>query len=374
MMTNPIACTPDRELLDALARATGDDRRVTTELLALLGEVDARRLYLGEGCSSLFTYCTEVLRFSEHAAYHRIEVARAARAFPMILDLVAEGGVTLTTVALLRPHLTKENHGWLLEAARHKSKRDVEHQVACLAPRPDVAPMIRRLPSPSPAHGPARIQEESTIASQAPTSTAPPNLVVASVVQPPKPLIAPLASDRFLLRVTLSAEAHAKLRRAQQLMGHSLPEGDPATILEKALSLLVAELERVKIASVKQPSAGTNGRSLSLACSRHIPAAVRRQVWARDDGRCAFVGPRGRCTETSRLEFHHLVPFARGGPTISANLSVRCRAHNGYESELAFGPRSRRSATIPGDQPDVAAPDSHWTCTGRGDGLFRADL
>jgi hypothetical protein len=45
-------------------------------------ELDTRRLYLGEGCSSLFTYCTQVLHLSEHAAYNRIETARAARFSP----------------------------------------------------------------------------------------------------------------------------------------------------------------------------------------------------------------------------------------------------------------------------------------------------
>jgi hypothetical protein len=154
-------------------------------------------------------------------------------------------------------------------------------------------------------------------------------------------MVAPLASDRFLLRVTLSAEAHAKLRRAQELMGNSLPKGDPAALLEKALSLLVAELERVKIASVKRPRPQSNGRSPSALGSRHIPAAVRRHVWTRDHGRCAFVGSSGRCAQTRRLEFHHLAPFARGGPSTLENLALRCRAHNGYESEQMFGPRSQ---------------------------------
>ncbi len=79
----------DRDLLDATAFAAGAERRTTVELLTLLAELDARRLYLGEGCSSLFTYCTQVLRLSEHAAYHRIEAARAARRFPGILALLA---------------------------------------------------------------------------------------------------------------------------------------------------------------------------------------------------------------------------------------------------------------------------------------------
>jgi hypothetical protein len=74
----------DGDLLERTTRAAGAERHATAELLALIGELDMRRLYLEEGCSSLFTYCTQVLHLSEHAAYHRIEGARAARQFPII--------------------------------------------------------------------------------------------------------------------------------------------------------------------------------------------------------------------------------------------------------------------------------------------------
>jgi hypothetical protein len=143
MTTNSIATMSDPELLSATSRVASDERRTTAELLGLLAELDARRLYLGEGCSSLFAYCTRVLHFSEHAAYHRIETARAARHFPGILKRIADGSVTTTTVALLRPHLTPENHERLLTSARHKSKREVEHQIACLAPKVDVQSLVR---------------------------------------------------------------------------------------------------------------------------------------------------------------------------------------------------------------------------------------
>jgi hypothetical protein len=93
-------------------------------------ELDARRLYVSEGCSSLFTYCTQVLHLSEHAAYNRIDTARAARRFPIILDLVGSAAVTLTTVRLLAPHLTDANHREVLQRAQHKSKREVELLVA----------------------------------------------------------------------------------------------------------------------------------------------------------------------------------------------------------------------------------------------------
>jgi hypothetical protein len=68
-----------------------------------LKEVVVRRLYLGEGYSSLFTYCTQALHLAEGAAYNRIEAARAARSYPVILDLLEQSAVTLTAVRLLAP-------------------------------------------------------------------------------------------------------------------------------------------------------------------------------------------------------------------------------------------------------------------------------
>jgi hypothetical protein len=150
MTTNLIAKLSDGELLSTISKVANDERRVTVELLKLLGEVDARRLYLGESCSSLFAYCTQVLHFSEHAAYHRIHTARVARSFPVILEFIADGSLTPSSVTVLRPHLTLANHLRLLMAARNKTRRAVEYQVACLAPKREVEPLVRRLPERMP--------------------------------------------------------------------------------------------------------------------------------------------------------------------------------------------------------------------------------
>src|SRR5258705_3462303 len=138
----------DTDLLSAVTHAAAEERAATASLIALLAEVDARRLYLGEGCASLFTFCTQVLHLSEHAAYGRIEAARAARRFPGVLDRLAEGALTLTTVGLLAPHLTVDNAHSLLTAACHKSKREVEHLVSALPPLPPMPSSVRKLPSP----------------------------------------------------------------------------------------------------------------------------------------------------------------------------------------------------------------------------------
>ena len=126
----------DRDLIATVQRLARDERSTTANLIASLAEFDERRLYLGEGCSSLFTYCTQVLRLSEHAAYGRIEAARAARKYPVILDRLLIGDITLTAIGLLAPHLTPDNYRELLDGAIHKSKRDVEHMIATIRPQP----------------------------------------------------------------------------------------------------------------------------------------------------------------------------------------------------------------------------------------------
>ena len=314
-----------------------NERQATAHLIAALAELDARRLYLGQGCSSLFTYCTQFLRLSEHAAYGRIEAARIARRFPVVLELLASGSVTLTAVGLLAPHLSPENHRELLESARHKSKREVEHLVASLRPLPPVPSTVRKLPSPKP---PDAVSIDLGVV---PTDAGVSSVPCASSPATRPAVVGPLAPDRYKVQFTVSRETYEKLRRVQDLLRHTIPSGDPVAIFDRALTLLLADLERKKLAVTERPRAT---RPASRA-SRHIPAAVRRQVWARDGGQCAFMGASGRCRERSFLEFHHVVPYAAGGQTTTENLELRCRAHNAYEAERHFGPMLLRESRAP---------------------------
>jgi hypothetical protein len=316
----------DQQLIAEVQRLAGCEAQATARLIAALAEFDARRLYLGQGCSSMFTYCTQALHFAEHAAYNRIEAARAARRFPVILTLLADGGVHLSTVRLLAPHLTEENHADVLREATHKSKREAELIVARLQPRPDVVPSIRKLPPPRTIP----TAPESQLPESQPVASAAASVVVPS---PPRAEVAPLAPGRYKVQFTVGPEAHEKLRRVQDLLRHRVPNGDLATIFDRALTVLLDDLEKKKIAATARPRASVE----DCRRSRHIPAAVRRRVWKRDDGRCRFEGPNGRCAETRRLEFHHVVPYASGGATTADNLELRCGAHNRYEAEQFFG-------------------------------------
>jgi len=305
----------------------GHEREATTALVAHLGELEVRDLHFRAGYGSLFAYCRDALALSEHEAYNRIEVARAVRRFPEILALLSDGSLNLTSVRLLAPHLTPDNHREVLASACGKRKADVEVIVARLWPRPDVPASLRKLPAP-------KLASASTSgATGAPTSTSPAAPVPPSPATKVPVPIAPLSPDRYKLQVTIGGETLERLRLAKDMLRHAVPSGDDAAILDRALTALLADLARKKFAVTEapRPSRGT------APGSRHVPAEVRRAVFLRDLGRCSFVGTDGRrCQERGFLEFHHLRPYAVGGEATVENIQLRCRRHNDYEARAYF--------------------------------------
>ena len=120
-MNHPLGGLPDRELLDRTHALVRRGLVVEAELLGHLGEVDARRLYLEQACSSMFVYCVRVLHFSEAAAYKRIRAARAARRHPELLPALRRGELHVTAVSLLAAQPTAESFGEWIRVARHRT-------------------------------------------------------------------------------------------------------------------------------------------------------------------------------------------------------------------------------------------------------------
>lgn len=335
----------DADLVAGAKSLVGRERDGTALLVAHLAELDTRDVHLREGYASLYVYCRDALGLSEWEAYNRIEVARAARAFPVILDMLADGSVHLTAVRRLAPHLTPSNHREVLESARGKRKPEVEEIVARLSPRPDVPPSVRRLPAARPeSTAPAAPVPVATSTATArvsdPNSTAPVLALHPLPVHPPA--VTPLSPDRYKLQLTIGGETLEKLRLAEDMLGHAIPSGDEAEVLDRALTALLVDLAKRKFADTRTPrqAHGANPRG------RHVPAKVRRAVWLRDLGRCAFVGTSAhRCNERRLLEFHHLDPYALGGEATVDQIELRCRRHNDYEGRLYFGKRRAGSGS-----------------------------
>jgi hypothetical protein len=438
-----LARLSDEELLTEAGQAAGDERGAMARLVATLVEVDKRRLYRDAGCSSLFSFCTQVLRLSESEAYLRMEAARAARKFPLILERLADASVTLTTVSLLAKHLSEDNHRALLGEVRHRSKRDVEAIVARISPRPDAVSIVRTLPvacaaqtsatakvpADARADGRDALDARSTgvdtvervatvrIAARRMVKQDEPSICAATggaaadgdVSRPalrsgPRSDVTQLSSNRYRVQVTIGAETHEKLRRAQDLLRHVVPNGDLEEVFDRAVALLLAELEKTRLGATsrprlprlpgedakapsrkagpqdasasgtakesrhgERPKAGSPARPAQPGArtgtsrqrrSRHIPAAVKREVVQRDGLRCTFVGSEGRCRETGMLEFHHHDPFAAGGAHTASNVTIACVHHNALEAERFYGRSGVRSLDSTDRNATAERPDN----------------
>lgn len=365
MQTTTLRQLSDVDLECAVKRLAVSARRATAELVAHLAEFERRGLHLAAGFKSLFLYSRSVLRLSESEAYNRIEAARAAQAFPVLLDRLRDGALNLTTVRLIAPQLTSTNAQTLIAEACGKSKREVEDIVARLAPREDVPASIRKLPTPpaqnTSSSAAVRHQNAGSALDSAPVPSgvaqeavapASPNSAPAVAAtlpaRPPtaatRPLVAPLAPDRYQVRFTARATTCEKLRMAQDLLRHAIPDGDPDRIIDRALTLLLEDLARKKAAVTTRPERrrevlAPRERTVMIKRTRHIPAKVRRAVWLRDGGRCAFTSKsERRCNERGLVEFHHVDPHGVGGEASVSNIELRCRAHNQYEAVLFYGP------------------------------------
>jgi hypothetical protein len=203
-----------------------------------------------------------------------------------------------------------------------------------LRPLPPVASVVPKLPPPRvTAHQELHSKGALQAPVVAPKLDVPAEARSANVEERRRAVIRPLAPETYKIQFTMSREAHQRLREAQNLMRHIVPDGDPAAIFDRALTLLLKDLHKAQHAATECPRrSGDTGGS-----SRYVPAKIKREVWIRDGGQCAFIGANGRY-ERAFLEYHHVVPYAAGGRTSAANLSLRCRAHNRHEADLFFGP------------------------------------
>ena len=323
----------DDSLLRDLTLLVIKERRDTAWILAHIAEVDARKLYVPAGYSSMHVYCVEKLHFSDEAAYRRITVARAAREFPMIFVAVADGRLHLTAVSLLAPHLTPENAEQLLSAATHLRNDEIRDMLARLIParQPESSLLFSQLGPDRVGHQATSTEVDQKEDALGPTESPAPASLVQFEPSRPAPTPPPV---EHLVQLAVRPSTRDKLRYAQALLSHALPSGDVSQVLERALDLLITKIQNRKIGAGK---VRTDRRPLNVG-GRYIRSEVRNAVWKRDKGQCTFVSADGkRCTARRLLEFDHVTPVARGGNSTVEGVRLRCRAHNQFEAERVFG-------------------------------------
>ena len=350
----------DHLVLPGLASVVSRGCANTAETLAFVAVADERKLYLPAGYPSMYQYCVGELHMSEDATAKRIQAARVAREFPAIFDAVAEGRLHLSGVCLLAPHVNAEDADGWIAAAKHQSKSQIERLLAERFPKPDVPTVVMAIgPATSlginvqgnvcengeqhaPGHVGCPAAEHGVQSVPAPAVehalqhvAAPAGRHTVAHVEPAAapPRITPLTPQRFAWQLTVSGSTNDKLKYARELLGHAVPKGEIADVLDRALDALIEKLERSIFAAGSRTRPGRGSDD-----PRHVPAAVKHEVWVRDGGRCTFVSDKNhRCESRTRLQYDHVDPVARGGCATVAGMRLLCAAHNQHAAECTFG-------------------------------------
>ncbi len=284
----------DDHLLMMIDRSARGERERMPDFLACLGELDRRKLAEKRGYSSTFDYCVRWLKLSEDEACRRIQAARAAVCRPQLLPALAEGRLSLTAVSRIAPHIRRPDAPEIIARAEGKSTRALEAILAPLNPGVVKRDIVRTVAVAAP--GPEGVRTE--------------------------------------IRVEFAFQGSPALRtaidRVKELLAHKFPSGGLDAVLLEVLQDYLTRNDPQK--------ALESGRTAPVKGSSSIAAGVRRAVWARDGGRCVFVGPDGiRCQSRRMLEFDHRQPRALGGKDSIENLRLLCRPHNDAERRRILG-------------------------------------
>jgi len=339
----PLQSIPDQELLHRLARLLNDSRRLEADIIAHIGEVDARKLYAREASPSMFVYCTDVLHLSEAEAYLRITVARASREHPTLLAMLADGRLHLSGIVKLAAHLTRENQELLLERASHRSKRQIEELLAELFPRPDAPALMRKLPPrrvTMPAVGPSAEATASPRLELRPERVERPDPVVPAMPA----LVLPLGPARYKVQFTASAQLHDKLERLRALMRSKVPDGDLAAIIEEAVTEKLERLEARRFGTTKAPRAQLP-QTVASPGSRHIPAAVKRVVSERDAVTRTNTADAARPARDSSITI--ATPSASAATTVQVTFSCYAGFITSLWRSTTTGRRRSRGSAMP---------------------------
>lgn len=321
MIDNPLAHLESSALTARLYDLRQQERALLVEFLQYLAEVERRRVHIAAGFPSLYAFLTQHLGYSNATAYRRMKAAQLLSRFPAIAPYLADGRLGLTTLVELRDVLDDATHTATLDRAAGKTEDEVKQLVAALAPKPAPPDLIRRLPRRD-AAPPA-----GATGAAAPPGTAPP--------PPPRPpRVAPISEQLHTIRVTVGRAFIADLNAVKSLLSHVIPDGNLEQVLHDCVRRARRELERRRQGAAERPRVAVGDDP----DSRHVSRALLRALYERDGARCTYVGPSGiRCGSTHQLEVHHIVPFARGGKTTLANLTLCCSVHNRYFAEQDFG-------------------------------------
>lgn len=320
---------------EALIRKTqtlvAEERKLTTEILWHLHEIQSRRLYAEKGYASLFEYAVQALGYSEASAGRRIAAMRLLADVPEIEPALKKGEISLTTLSTIQNFIQR----------KHQQSKAEQGSGASLS-KSEKRDLVFSL------QGKSKRECEKVLIELDPLAALPKER--ERVVSPTQTEIRFVADDALMQKLQMikdldghvqSSPSYLELfhRMADLCLKHLDPlSKKPTQITPPAEPKIQTDPARVlqNTGSV-QPQSRTQPE-LQPVNPRYIPAALKREIWSREQGQCAYQSSDGkRCTSRHALELDHIVPLAWGGKSEPSNLQLLCREHNRLKAVTQLG-------------------------------------
>lgn len=282
-----------------------EERKLLNEILELLSEVSARRLYLDLAYPSLFEFCVKELGYSTSAAFRRIEAMRLLKSLPVenqaeIKNKISEGSLNLTHLSRIQNFFkmeAKENKSYcseektrILNSLENKSKLEMERELVRLSPQ--------TIPSK-----PEKVKH--------------------------------LTEDKVSVTLTLDSELLEKIQKLKKLKSHLKADMTTAELLNLLVDKEIKRLEPKPNKPRPLPPAAMEKEFMMIQMgfqrSRYVPASVKQAIWQRDGGCCSFIDHQtGKaCRSKHLLQYDHIQEFSKGGTSLNpVNLRLLCSAHH----------------------------------------------
>ncbi len=286
----------DEILLIETLKLVQREREILGLVLHHLREIERRRLFSTEGCSSLFDYATRKLGYSEDQAYRRIQAMRLLKEIPQIENKITDGSLSLTHLGMAQSLFKREEKSGqktytieekvkILEKLQNTSKREAEKITVSLSSSPVTS--VEKIKTISPVD--------------------------------------------FEIRFCTKEPLLKKIQKLKALLAHKNPNIQLSELFNQLCDLGLEKWDKsqvqagnAKIKTLKSPAPERAGKPLS-------EAGIAREVWKRDNGVCQ------NCKSSYALEIDHKIPRAVGGGNALENLRLLCRSCNQREAIKIFG-------------------------------------
>jgi len=245
----------------------------------------------------------------------RSAASRTLRFIPEAKLLLEAGEISLSHLAMISAKITRANRKVVLENIRGKSLREAKLFMSRVTPDGELLPQEEI----------CDLKLTLTKSQFALLERAREVLAAAGSV--------PTDAEIFMKAVGDLLTKRDPMRKAERAAAKHGPKGSDVgsrnNTVENNNAAVPPRAEDQPIAAARQPQ-NTAGR--------YIPAAVRHQVWRRDQGQCRHMHPDGtRCHERMMLELDHIGLYCRGGGHSASNLQLKCRLHNQFAAAAALG-------------------------------------